>query len=241
MTKLYDGFGTHQTRLIEDQVMTDLMIAAPAFDLATAAAKAGLPTYLYRYDYLRPLQVGQVPGPIHFDEVYAVFDTMRAVANKTGPAPQPETPDTRRIVASVERHWTRFATSGDPAIDRDWPRFDAASGEMLGLHRGWQHQNRGGPDRALRLHRRAAANADTQDRRVGMNHTLDVRGLKCPLPVLKARRALREVAVGDLLIVLATDPQAPEDFVHFCKTTGAELVSSEAGPEEIRITLRRAA
>ena len=50
--------------------------------------------------------------------------------------------------------------------------------------------------------------------------TLDARGLKCPLPVLKARRALKEVPPGGILRVLATDPGAEKDFVHFCDTTG---------------------
>lgn len=60
---------------------------------------------------------------------------------------------------------------------------------------------------------------------------LDTKGLKCPLPVLKARKALKEVPAGGLLRVLATDPGAVKDFEHFCRTTGCELVaaSEEAG------------
>ncbi len=54
---------------------------------------------------------------------------------------------------------------------------------------------------------------------------LDAKGLRCPLPVLKARKALREVAPGGVLRVLATDPGAAKDFEHFCKTTGAELIN----------------
>ena len=53
---------------------------------------------------------------------------------------------------------------------------------------------------------------------------LDARGLRCPLPVLKARKAMREVPAGGLLRVLATDPGASQDFEHFCKTTGHVLV-----------------
>jgi tRNA 2-thiouridine synthesizing protein A len=59
---------------------------------------------------------------------------------------------------------------------------------------------------------------------------LDTKGLKCPLPVLKARKALRDVPPGGLLRVLATDPGAVKDFEHFCRTTGSELV--EQGEEE---------
>jgi tRNA 2-thiouridine synthesizing protein A len=61
--------------------------------------------------------------------------------------------------------------------------------------------------------------------------TLDATGLLCPLPVLKARRALRDVAPGGILRVLATDPGAVRDFEHFCQTTGCQLLESseEAG------------
>jgi tRNA 2-thiouridine synthesizing protein A len=66
---------------------------------------------------------------------------------------------------------------------------------------------------------------------------LDAKGLRCPLPVLKARKKLKEVAPGGLLRILATDPGAPQDFVAFCETTGAELVASgeEAGVFVIEI------
>ena len=59
--------------------------------------------------------------------------------------------------------------------------------------------------------------------------TLDATGLLCPLPVLKARRALREVPAGGVLEVLATDPGATKDFEHFCQTTGCTLL--EAGEQ----------
>jgi tRNA 2-thiouridine synthesizing protein A len=53
---------------------------------------------------------------------------------------------------------------------------------------------------------------------------LDAKGLKCPLPVLKARKAMREVPQGGVLRVIATDPGAVKDFEHFCKTTGHQLL-----------------
>ncbi len=59
---------------------------------------------------------------------------------------------------------------------------------------------------------------------------LDTTGLKCPLPVLKAKRAMKALAAGQQLTVLATDPDSPKDFAAFCETTGDELVEwSEAG------------
>jgi tRNA 2-thiouridine synthesizing protein A len=60
---------------------------------------------------------------------------------------------------------------------------------------------------------------------------VDTKGMKCPLPVLKARKALKALAPGAVMQVLATDPGAVEDFKHFCKTTGARLIErrDEAG------------
>lgn len=55
---------------------------------------------------------------------------------------------------------------------------------------------------------------------------LDARGLACPLPVLKARKAMRGVAPGGLLEVLATDPGAAADFRAFCEVTGHRLEST---------------
>jgi tRNA 2-thiouridine synthesizing protein A len=49
---------------------------------------------------------------------------------------------------------------------------------------------------------------------------LDARGLKCPLPVLRARKALQDVAAGSALRVLTTDPAAPRDFENFCEQAG---------------------
>ncbi len=59
-----------------------------------------------------------------------------------------------------------------------------------------------------------------------MSQVLDAKGLLCPLPVLKARRALKQVPAGEVLEVLATDPGAVEDFKSFCEVTGHELVAS---------------
>ncbi len=59
-----------------------------------------------------------------------------------------------------------------------------------------------------------------------MTTVLDTKGLNCPLPVLKAKRALKDIAAGDKLTVLATDPGAVPDFEAFCRATGDELVDS---------------
>ena len=54
--------------------------------------------------------------------------------------------------------------------------------------------------------------------------TLDVKGLKCPLPVLRAKKVLRSLAPGGVLEVLATDPSSVQDFQAFCETTGNRLL-----------------
>ena len=56
--------------------------------------------------------------------------------------------------------------------------------------------------------------------------TLDLTGLKCPLPVLKARRQIAQMAADAVLVVLADDPAAPLDFDHFCNTNGHRLLES---------------
>ncbi len=63
------------------------------------------------------------------------------------------------------------------------------------------------------------------------NAELDTKGLKCPLPVLRARKAMKPLAVGQVLLVEATDPSSAQDFKNFCETTGHELLASreEAG------------
>ncbi len=57
-----------------------------------------------------------------------------------------------------------------------------------------------------------------------MSHVLDVKGLACPLPVLRAKKAMREVPPGEVLEVLATDPGTVEDFDAFCRTTRHTLL-----------------
>jgi tRNA 2-thiouridine synthesizing protein A len=69
--------------------------------------------------------------------------------------------------------------------------------------------------------------------------TLDATGLLCPLPVLKARRALRDVPAGGVLEVLATDPGAVQDFAHFCQTTGCDLLESSEADGVLRFRLKK--
>ena len=70
--------------------------------------------------------------------------------------------------------------------------------------------------------------------------TLDTAGLKCPLPVLKARRAMKQLAPGDVLEVRATDPGAVGDFASFCQTTGDALLESRQEGELYIFRIRKA-
>jgi tRNA 2-thiouridine synthesizing protein A len=61
----------------------------------------------------------------------------------------------------------------------------------------------------------------------GTTHTLDARGLNCPLPILKTRKAIAALTQGDILEVTATDPGSVKDLDSFCSQTGHEMLSSE--------------
>lgn len=56
---------------------------------------------------------------------------------------------------------------------------------------------------------------------------IDARGLRCPLPVLRAQKRLRDLAPGTCLRLLADDPMAQIDLPHFCHESGHELLSSQ--------------
>jgi tRNA 2-thiouridine synthesizing protein A len=68
---------------------------------------------------------------------------------------------------------------------------------------------------------------------------LDARGLNCPLPILKAKKALADMFSGDVLRVIATDRGAQRDFQAFAKQTGNELLSHEQIDEEFVFYIQR--
>ena len=69
--------------------------------------------------------------------------------------------------------------------------------------------------------------------------TIDLRGLKCPLPALLSRRALARAAPGTAIEVLVDDPMAPIDVPHMCHTEGYEVLAVVAEGESTRLRLRR--
>jgi len=72
------------------------------------------------------------------------------------------------------------------------------------------------------------------------DQTLDAKGLNCPLPILRTKKALQGVTVGGTLEVLATDPGAVKDFEAFCRTTGNELVTSTTEGNVFKFVIKRA-
>ncbi len=68
---------------------------------------------------------------------------------------------------------------------------------------------------------------------------LDARGLNCPLPILRAKKALNELQTGQVLRIVATDPGSVKDFQAFAKQTGNELVSHSEASKEFTFFMRK--
>ena len=72
-----------------------------------------------------------------------------------------------------------------------------------------------------------------------IDQELDARGLNCPLPILKTKKALSEMSSGQVLKVVSTDPGSVRDFEAFARQTGHTLLSQETAGEEFTHWLRR--
>ncbi|MBS0325722.1 MAG: sulfurtransferase TusA family protein [Proteobacteria bacterium] len=68
---------------------------------------------------------------------------------------------------------------------------------------------------------------------------LDARGLNCPLPILRAKKALGEMTTGQVLRIVATDPGSVKDFEAFAKQTGNPVVEQSASNKEFTFFLRK--
>ena len=71
------------------------------------------------------------------------------------------------------------------------------------------------------------------------NRELDARGLQCPLPILKTKKALAEMLSGEVLRVLATDSGSVRDFQAFAKQTGNDLLSQSEENREFIFFMKR--
>ena len=72
-----------------------------------------------------------------------------------------------------------------------------------------------------------------------IDRELDARGLNCPLPILRAKKALNDLTTGQVLRIVATDPGSVRDFQAFAKQTGNELVSSATAGNEFTFLLKK--
>jgi TusA-related sulfurtransferase len=97
------------------------------------------------------------------------------------------------------------------------------------------------PPRAQRRIGRPLESRSTQERLMQADKEIDTRGLSCPLPILKAKKALADLQSGQLLKVLATDPGSIRDFQAFSRQTGNELVEQQTldGGEYVHLMRRR--
>jgi TusA-related sulfurtransferase len=69
--------------------------------------------------------------------------------------------------------------------------------------------------------------------------TLDAKGLKCPMPVVKTSKEVKNIAVGGILEILATDPGSMADITAWTKSTGNELLKAEKDGDVFRFYVRR--
>ena len=71
------------------------------------------------------------------------------------------------------------------------------------------------------------------------NEELDARGLNCPLPILRAKKAINGLEADQVLKIIATDPGSVKDFEAFCKQTGNELVSTAEDGSEFTFFIKK--
>lgn len=70
--------------------------------------------------------------------------------------------------------------------------------------------------------------------------TLDARGLNCPLPILRAKKAIAGLGAGEILEIIATDPGSVKDFEAFCRQTGNELLDTSESSGEYHFSIKKA-
>ena len=69
--------------------------------------------------------------------------------------------------------------------------------------------------------------------------SLDARGLNCPLPILRTKKALTAMGSGETLAILSTDPGSLKDMQAFCKQTGHELIATNSNQGEFEFFIRK--
>lgn len=72
-----------------------------------------------------------------------------------------------------------------------------------------------------------------------VEQTLDARGLKCPMPVVRTSQEIKKISVGSVLELLATDPGSVADMIAWCRSTGNELVDRDISGDLFKFYIRR--
>ncbi len=72
-----------------------------------------------------------------------------------------------------------------------------------------------------------------------IDKALDARGLTCPMPIVKLSQAIKEMQVGEIIEVLASDPSFVPDVEAWCRKTGQKLVEIKEGPGEIKAYIKK--
>jgi tRNA 2-thiouridine synthesizing protein A len=80
------------------------------------------------------------------------------------------------------------------------------------------------------------------DKEIIPDKVLDAKGLLCPMPVMKTNQAIKEIQMGQILEVIATDPASKSDIISWCKTTGNELlkiIEEKGNPTVYRFFIKK--
>ena len=72
-----------------------------------------------------------------------------------------------------------------------------------------------------------------------VNKSIDLKGLLCPMPIIKMAKAIKEIEVGQVIEAFATDPGVMADMPAWCRTTGNELVTIEKLDKQFHFVVRR--
>jgi len=89
------------------------------------------------------------------------------------------------------------------------------------------------------IYRGSAALNDKENDMSDTINTLDARGLNCPLPILRTKKAIAGMTVGDVLEITASDPGSVKDLASFCSQTGHELITSEKAGDHFLFRIRK--
>jgi para-nitrobenzyl esterase len=124
--RLYDGYGTLDRKEQLQQIAGDIFVVQGARQYAESLGKAGVPTYLYNFDYVASFQRDTMPGTGHIFEIPFVFDTV-------GEWSPMATDEDKAYARKVSPYWVAFAKTGDPnGEDRPaWPQYESATKTLM--------------------------------------------------------------------------------------------------------------